>query len=199
MKRILVTVLRSTRLFCAFICCVVLSITVTNAYAQTDNWNGGYGNWSNPGNWSQSVVPSLATDTTIYNPSGGYDSVTLDTLGFAKSLTLGGPYGFNASLTDGGVPQVLTIANSLIVGGRTGNLDPYGGTAITAGADSSNAGYIQLRNGSSLSIMGNLDNSLVLAMYGGSALNVTGMLTNEPGGSFYLAGSGDMPQPSVHS
>jgi len=143
MKRTPVTVLSSIRLFCAFSCCVVLSITLTNAGAQTDNWNGGYGNWSNPGNWSQGVVPGLATDTAIYNPSGGYDFVTLDKLGFARSLTLGGQDGFNASLTDGGLPQVLTIANSLTVGGRTGNLHPYGGTAITAGADSSNAAYIQ--------------------------------------------------------
>jgi hypothetical protein len=156
----------------------------------TEFWNGGTGNWSNPGKWSTGFVPNINNDTTIY--SGSSDLVYLDTAGSVKSLQLGGvSNGFTSELTDNGVAQSLTIANALNVG-QSGFLNLYGGTTVTVGADSTNAGSISLSGGSSLSITGNMDNfSLMETQGGGSQINVTGTLTNEVNASFQIGGSGD--------
>ena len=106
-----------------------------------DNWNGGTGNWSVPGNWSAGE-PGASSDVTIY--SGGNDTVTLDTSPTITSLVLGGANnGFSSELTDGGTAQNLTITNALNVG-QNGYLYLYGGSTVTAGADSSDAGSIDL-------------------------------------------------------
>src|SRR5271157_2071049 len=159
--------------------CVVLTITLTSAFAQ-DDWNGGAGDWGNKDNWSNGV-PGGASDVTIY--SGGNDRVKLDVNAGINSLTLGGlNNGTTSELTDGHVAQTLTISNGLTVG-QTGYLYLTGGSTVTAGADSSNAGLIDLENASTLKITGNFDNSGTvqtgLSAGGGNTLNVTGTLTNE--------------------
>src|SRR5208337_2528778 len=116
-----------------------------------DNWNGGTGNWNSAGGWNNGV-PGANSDVTIY--SGGDDLVTLDTgASTINSLTLGGASnGSTSELTDVGITQTLTITQGLTIG-QTGVLNLSGiGSAVTAGADSSNAGQIQLSNGSSLFI-----------------------------------------------
>lgn len=179
----------SARLLRALLLCAFVASTLAAAIAQ-DNWNGGTGNWSNPGKWSTGAVPTINNDTTIY--SGSSDFVTLDTPGSVKSLILGGTWnGLYSELTDNGVAQSLNIANSLFVG-QSGVLNLSGGTVVTAGADSINAGSVSLSGGSSLSITGNLDNFLLVETQGGgSAVNVTGTLTNESSASFLVGGSGD--------
>jgi fibronectin-binding autotransporter adhesin len=155
-----------------------------------DNWNGGTGNWSVPGNWSAGA-PGASSDVTIY--SGGNDLVTLDTSPAISSLVLGSASnGTTSELTDGGVAQTLTLTNGLTVG-QTGYLQLTGGSAITVGADSSNAGYTDLENASTLGITGNFTNTGVVqtgASAGGNKLNITGILTNS--GTFELDGAGDV-------
>ncbi len=182
-----------------------------------DCWNGGTGNWSVPGNWSPGE-PGASSDVTIY--SGGNDTVTLDTSPTISSLVLGGASnGTTSELTDGGVAQTLAISNGLTVG-QTGYLQLTGGSTITVGTDSNNAGEVDIQNGSHLSIAGNLNNQnsggnppyiyvftgSVLsvagdfdnqgsvetgAIGGGSQINVTGTLTNEGDAAVQIFGPGD--------
>jgi|HubBroStandDraft_4_1064222.scaffolds.fasta_scaffold01298_2 hypothetical protein len=176
---------------------VVVLLPLTAAHGQ-DFWNGGTGNWSDAGQWSKDAVPGINDDTTIHTR---FDYVTLDTHGYAKSLSIGGNGGccsFSSGLTDGGTAQTLTIANSLSVG-EWGYVDLHGGTTVTVGADSVNEGQIDLRNASFMSITGNLVNknheefiaTNNLSIGGGSGLYVTGKLTNEHTGSFSV-GSFDL-------
>ncbi len=143
----------------------------------TDNWLGGTGNWSDPADWTGGL-PGTGSD--VYIDSGGTDLVYLDTSTSIASLTLGGTTG-TSHLTDNGTPQTLTIAGALTVY-QTGALYLAAGNTVTAGADSSNAGFIQLENGSALQVNGNLSNSgtIYLGYLVGSAgnLTVTGELDN---------------------
>jgi hypothetical protein len=189
-------------------------LTLTSAYAQ-DNWNGGTGNWSNGSDWNAGE-PGPGSDVVIY--SGGNDTVTLDVGSTTiSSLTLGGPSnGTTSELTDAGTKQTLTITNALNVG-QTGTLYLYGGSTVTAGADSTSAGEILLYNGSTLSVTGNLANSGTLLLnngntlqingdvsnsgllntgfiigLGGNTLTITGTLNNRVGGELRVFGPGDM-------
>ncbi|HZL67898.1 MAG TPA: PEP-CTERM sorting domain-containing protein [Candidatus Limnocylindrales bacterium] len=143
----------------------------------TDDWLGGTGNWSNPADWTGGL-PGTGSD--VYIDSGGNDLVYLDTSASIASLTLGGDSG-TSQLVDNGTPQTLTIAGALTVY-QTGALYLAAGNTVTAGADSSNAGFIQLENGSALQVNGNLSNSgtIYLGYLVGSAgnLTVTGELDN---------------------
>jgi len=154
----------------------------------SDNWNGGTGNWSNGANWSTGSSPGGTSIVKIY--SGGNDNVTLDVSATINSLTLGGAgnYSTFSELTDGGVAQTLTITNELTIGTR-GGLYLYGGSTVSAGADSSNAGSVELDNGSTLKVAGNFDNAgtIETGYYpGGNTLTITGTLTNQGGGQFIL-------------
>ncbi len=143
----------------------------------TDNWLGGTGNWSDTSYWSFGL-PSGGSDVVIY--SGGTDLVYLDASSSIASLTLGGDTG-NSQLADNGTAQTLTIAGALTVN-QTGTLYLAGGNAVTAGANSSNAGLIQLENASALQVNGNLGNSgtIYLGYFDDSSgsLTVTGRLDN---------------------
>src|SRR5664280_736162 len=143
----------------------------------TDNWLGGTGNWSDSWCWD-SGLPSGGSDVVIY--SGGDDLVYLDTSASIASLTLGGDTG-GAQLGDNGTPQTLTIAGALTVY-QTGALYLAGGNTVTAGANSSNAGFIQLENASALQVNGNLNNSGTIYLgyleFSSGSLTVTGRLDN---------------------
>ena len=145
--------------------------------SSTDNWLGGTGNWSDPSDWDLGL-PSGGSDVVIY--SGGSDLVFLDTSPNIASLTLGGDTG-TSQLADNGTAQTLTIAGALTVN-QTGVLYLAGGNTVTAGADSSNAGLIQLENASALQVNGNLSNSgtIYLGYLGGStdSLTMMGRLDN---------------------
>src|SRR5271157_435803 len=124
--------------------------------------------------------PLPTEDTVIYSDIAN-DKVTMD-FGSTTiaSLTLGGSdTTYSSELTDGGVKQTLTISNNLTVG-QSGFLYLYGGSTINTG-DTSNAGNIQLANGSTLAITGNLDNTNTgkLNLENASVLSVTGDVTNE--------------------
>jgi len=155
-----------------------------------DNWNGGTGNWSVPGNWSAGS-PGASSDVTIY--SGVNDTVTLDVGSTTiDSLTLGGASnGFISELNDGGTPENLTITNALSVG-QNGILRLDGNGTVSAGADSSNAGQILLLNNATLSISGNLENAGTISVFQGNVIKVSGTLTNDSGASFSLEGSGEI-------
>ena len=167
---------------------VVFLVAAAGFALAQDNWLGGTGNWSDGALWSTGVP--LPANNVLIN-SGGPDSVTLDVSTTINSLTLGGD-NFTSELTDGGAAQTLSITRALNVGG-SGYLNLYGGTAVAAGAASSNEGRIDLENASALTVAGNFTNSLLLTALnggGGNTVTITGMLTNN--GTFYLLGAGDM-------
>lgn len=169
-----------TSKYVAIVLCLFAVLAVHAGLAQ-DNWNGGNGNWTNAGNWSTGL-PGPTDDVAIF--SGGQDLVLLDTSPSIKSLTLGGAdYITYSYLVDNGVAQNLTIARSLTVG-VNGWLSLSGGSTVTAGADSSNAGIIEIYNGSNFQINGNFNNAASFYSGGGNTISVTGTLTN--GAAFHV-------------
>ncbi len=138
----------------------------------TDNWLGGTGNWSDSADWTGGL-PGSGSDVVIY--SGGTDLVYLDTSASIASLTLGGTTG-TSRLADNGTAQTLTIAGALTVN-QTGALYLASGSTVTAGADSSNAGFIEVGTGSALQVNGNLNNSGGVYSLGGD-VSVSGGLNN---------------------
>jgi len=120
-----------------------------------DNWLGGTGNWSDPTFWITGL-PTSSSDVVI--DSGGTDLVYLDMSPTIASLTLGGNDSGSAQLVDNGTAQMLTILGALTIN-QTGTLYLANNDAVIAGADSSNAGYLQLDNGSTLTVNGNFSNT----------------------------------------
>jgi hypothetical protein len=161
----------------------------------TDNWLGGTGNWSDSWCWG-SGLPSGGSDVVVY--SGGFDLVYLDTSASIASLTLGGDDGGGSQLVDNGTPQTLTVAGALTVN-LTGALYLAGGNRVTVGADSTNAGVIQLENGSALQVNGNLNNSQYIALTGSQGQ--FGTLVNTGGIDIYegtLTVAGDIQNAGLY-
>jgi hypothetical protein len=145
-----------------------------------DNWLGGTGNWSNGVDWS-SGLPGSNNDVSI---NTGSDNVTLDTSSSINSLALGGSTG-NSQLTGDGNAHTVTIAGALTVN-QSGNLSLFADT-VTAGANSTNLGIIDLENASSLQVNGNFNTSGSFCAGCNSnigTLTVTGTLTNTGGMQF---------------
>src|ERR1035437_3438918 len=115
-----------------------------------DGWLGGVGNWSNGADWSAGL-PGGNSDVLINTAN---DTVTLDTSASINSLTLGGTTG-SSRLTGDGNAHTLTIAGALTVN-QSGNLYLSANT-VTAGANSTNAGTIDLEYGSALQVHGDLN------------------------------------------
>src|SRR5712692_6843659 len=57
------------------------------AFAQTDLWLGGSGNWSDPSKWSAGV-PTATSNVSIDNGKAGASPVALDINGSAANLTI---------------------------------------------------------------------------------------------------------------
>ncbi len=169
-----------------------VELTAEAVLSGTDYWLGGTGNWSNGGQWSLTNPPPPTQDAVIYFDIAK-DFVTLD-LGSTSvnSLTLGGSdLTYSSELTDGGTTQTLAITNGLTIG-ASGILSLTGGSTITASADSSNAGMVDLENGSTLGITGNFTNTgsfTTGSSTGGNTFTVSGELSNS--GSLKLQGAGD--------
>ncbi len=119
-----------------------------------DNWNGGFGNWSDKTAWSEGL-PGPGSDVVIY--TGNTDYVYLDVSSVIDSMTLGGPSGSESVIVDNSGAQTLIIADSLTVG-RIGFLDLVSGSTVEIGGNVLNIGFIFLNNGSTMSIGGNFDN-----------------------------------------
>src|ERR1019366_1351070 len=173
--------------YAPIILCLFVVVGANAGFTQ-DKWNGGTGNWSNAVDWSAGL-PGAGSDVVIY--SGGNDLVYLDTSPTINSLTIGGNNGYYHELTDNGSFQTLTINVSLEIGQPSSYLYLYGGTAVSAGADSINAGFLDLYSRSSVSVTGNLDNR-GYAYISGGAINTTGTFTNEAGANFVLNNPGDV-------
>ena len=104
--------------------------------------------------WNEGL-PGGDNDVTI---NTGSDNVTLNVSASINSLVLGGAIGFS-ELSDSGA-QTLTIANDLTVGSG-GYMSFTGGTTVTVGGNASNAYYVLLYNGSTLSVAGDFTNNYV--------------------------------------
>ena len=158
-----------------------------------DYWLGGTGTWSNSSNWSAGL-PGQDSNVTIYT---GHDDVTLDTSSSINALILGGSGGvMTSALIGDGNAHTLTIARSLTVG-QSGYLQLLNDT-VSASA-STNSGYIDASNRSTLEIFGNVTNNsgaLLSTGYvgtaGGDTLNIGGTLTNAYGGTVAIRGAGDL-------
>jgi hypothetical protein len=131
---------------------------------------------SNGADWSAGL-PGSGSDVFI---GTGSDNVILDTSSSVNSLTLGGGPG-SSQLTGDGNAHTLTIAGALTVN-QSGTLYLSADT-VTAGANSTNLGTIDLEYQSSLQVNGDFSNTGTLnAGIGRNSANnvliVAGILTN---------------------
>lgn len=120
---------------------VFLALTITlalSAFAQTDNWKGGTGNWSNSLDWDAGV-PGPSSDVTIF--SGHTDMVTLDVDSTINSLTLGGATGQSYLFSTS--PQKLTVSQDLNLG-LFGSLGLFDHSTLSVGGNVMNGGQINL-------------------------------------------------------
>lgn len=166
----------STRLSFTLLVPILLALASPATFAQ-NNWIGPYyGTWSTAGNWSLNHVPTPTEDVTM----GTGTFAILDINSSINSLALDG-YLQNRSI-DLAPPPYLIITDALDIG-STGALglvnlyclDRYG--VISAGADSSNAGYLGFLR-TNMSIVGNLSNSGEITFNFYSTLQITGNLIN---------------------
>ena len=123
---------------------------------------------------------------TTYNTISGDGGATIDITG---TLTNSGTFQLN------GPGDMATIGNGLA---NSGNFYIFNGSTATIGNGATNAagGTIDLENGSTLMITGDVTNSGLmytdqLGMGGGNKLNITGNLNNQFGGQFAALKPGD--------
>ncbi len=162
------------------------------------SWDGGTGNWSAAGDWTPTTVPNNGGGN-VFNvtiDSGGTDNVTLDISPTIASLVLGGSTGSSTLANKSGTAETLTITGALTVN-TTGSLLFANGSTVTAGANSTNFGLIDLEQASKLSITGNLSNSGMVETNrsngtgGANILTVTGAFTNSATGQFIVGNFDD--------
>ena len=155
------------------------------------------------------AIDTGATLNLTNQPGGITDVVAGAAYLVLGSFNAGGHPAFaNLNSVEGGVTlygQNLTItpgSGTLTISNRGGisldyNSDTQMGTALTINGNLTNSGFADTENGSTLQINGSVNNSGTLATDysghgGGNTLNITGNLTNQTGGSFYVAGAGDI-------
>jgi hypothetical protein len=112
--------------------------------ATPDNWNAGTGNWSNAADWTAGI-PNSSSAVTIGNTSNGYVTEDLAGASVASLSILSGNTLFIApgyALTVGGATSVSAGGQLLVASSGTG-----GGT-LNMGGSLTNAGYMQVGNGS---------------------------------------------------
>lgn len=129
-----------------------------HAFFASDDWLGGTGNWSVTGNWSNGL-PVATSDVFI---GVGNDLVTLDMDTAINSITLGTGVGSSVLQGDGS-SHTLLISGSLSVG--SAGTARFAMNNVSVGADSWNAGAMDLQGSTTLKLAGNLDNSGVLTTH----------------------------------
>ncbi len=140
-----------------------------------DDWLGGTGYWDNGADWSVGV-PGGSSDVVI---ATGSDNVTLDQNASINSLTLGGSTGTSTLTEPFGRGLFVQIAGALTIN-QSGTLT-LAGDAITANANSSNAGSVNLNNNSALLLRAGFANTGTIQLNGEffrPAITVSGALTN---------------------
>src|SRR5258708_39328712 len=119
-------------------------LTPILAFAQSDIWLGGAGNWSNASKWSTGMVPTGSNNVFIDNGKAGASPVALDINGSAAnlsidsddSLSFNNGFSFSIGNSSGGTINNAGHLNINSTGAATGlqvNL-PIGGPMPTAGA-----------------------------------------------------------------
>jgi hypothetical protein len=139
--------------------CVALFFGGT-AHAVTSQWRNtsGDGNWNNPANWLNGIVPGPADTASFNNATGGTVNITggnasvnaltksvgvLVTISGPGSLTVGAG---GITRTGGGAASVLNITTSLIVGAAGETWTISGGTNTFSGPISG-ADFIKVGGG----------------------------------------------------
>ena len=143
-----------------FFLALTIAVTLASAFAQTDNWKGGTGNWSNSMQWDAGV-PGPNSDVVI---ATGLDQATLDVDATVNSLSLG---------LDAGSSYLITVAPQNF--------------AVTQDMNVGNAGYFVFSNRSVISIGGNVTSTGTIEFGfifspGQVRANIDGILTNEQPG-----------------
>jgi len=103
----LLTLSRFRAFYALGVLLVWVVVTAPAAFAQTDVWLGGAGNWSDPSKWSAGV-PTATSNVFIDNGNAATSSVTVDGGFVCNNLTIDA----NDSLT-------ITSGNSLDIFGTT--------------------------------------------------------------------------------
>ena len=135
---------------------VVLLVTAKGIALAQDSWNGGTGNWSNPGNWSAGL-PGNNSDVVIDTTR---DNVTLDTGATIKTLTLGDNdlLYHSSTLVGDGSAHTLAIAGPLTVN-ISGTLIFSNNKVVASSAI--DLGFINLQNGSNITINGDTSQGII--------------------------------------
>src|SRR6185312_11803985 len=147
---------------------LTITLTMSSAFAQPDNWKGGAGNWSNGLLWDDGV-PTSGSDVAI---TTGNDQTMLDIDSTVHSVSLG---------RDVGRSDLVNIGRQKLT--------------VTGGFDITEFGYLAFWSGSAIAIGGHLTNTgeVSLGYYrspGPVAVNVAGVTTNNYHGGITLqAGS----------
>jgi hypothetical protein len=143
-------IVRSTRWRIAVLLAACLLPSL--ARAQSTNWLGGAGNWSDPSKWSAGV-PGSTSNVFIDNGNGKVSPVTMDVQGQANNLTIDSDD--SLSFNNG---TNLTINGSGISNSGTISLNSTGtGTflLIANGATLAGAGTVTMSNNSQNFVDGN--------------------------------------------
>lgn len=177
---------------------VLITLTLSTAFAQTDNWLGGQGYWESAINWDHGVP--VSTSNVVIDGQNQANAVFLESNSAINSLTMNsGNYHLNDLYVDGG--QNFSIASLVIINagriflrsGGTMTAGTFGGGGLTISNNSTlkvlgdffawTAGWADLVTGGNLSVAGHLVNSSYNFNQESTAgtLTVTGQLAN--GGS----------------
>lgn len=176
------------------------------AVAQTTNWNGGAGNWSNSSDWSAGVPTSTSTANIVRNTSTAPSAVFVDvnaaasvlnigpddgssslTIGSGNTLTVGDLTSFDQLTLDSGSTLVTSqpsyIAQLMLNSGAIVNAgDLETGGSVTGGT--LNTGALGIETGSQLTVSaGSIVNAGDTTDYDGLSIDAStwrsGSLDNE--------------------
>ncbi len=171
----------ATRLFRALMLCAVLSLALTNAFAQNSPkyWSGPYnGDWNVAANWTPPGVPGLNNDVTIYTTGGDYVHLINSGLAEVGTLTIGGGGQLQLSELYSNGGQQLAIDDYLVIN-QSGKLTLQAGDIVQVGNGFPglflNRGYLYVGPGAQM-IIGDDTTGAVVA---GSSFIIRGWLTPE--------------------
>ncbi len=156
------------------------------------NWNGGTGNWGTGTAWTPNGVPNNGGGNTYNVTIGtGNDTVNLNLNATISSLTLGLSSGSSQLQNLAGSAESLNDTGVLTINAG-GQLLFQNASSLTVGGGGSNAGRIELDQGSTANITGTFTNTGTIETNartnagGTNTFTVTGALTNNAGATINL-------------
>jgi hypothetical protein len=141
-------------------------LTPILTFAQSDNWLGGTGNWSDPSKWSAGV-PTGSSSAFIDHGKAGASPVALDINGVATNLTIDSDD--SLGLNDGVSLSIGASGGGTIANSGHLNINSTGTQTALIVVNAGGAG-VMLTGGGTLSMSNDAKN--VIGPYGGLLINV---------------------------